>query len=73
MGNSSEDQFFGRVSRRLVEERRKRGFSQERLAVESGLSAAHIGHIEQGHRRPTLVTLYRLAKGLKVEPSELLK
>lgn len=73
MTTRPERQFLDETARRIAAVRKERGFSQLRLAKESGLTEGHIGHIEQGRRRPTLVTIYRIATGLNVSPSRLLR
>ncbi len=44
----------------------------EKLAEASGLTPNYVGSIEGGARDPSLSTVLKLAKGLKVPPSELL-
>jgi transcriptional regulator with XRE-family HTH domain len=46
--------------------------TQEQLAERAGLSYKFIGEIERGKANPTVDTLYRLAKALRVEIHELL-
>lgn len=58
-----------KISRRIARLRKAKGYSQERLGAESGLSPAHIGHLEQGRRQPSPLTLLRLGKGLGVPPT----
>ncbi|WP_421870669.1 helix-turn-helix domain-containing protein [Marinoscillum sp.] len=58
---------FGRV---LKEIREEKGFTQERLANESESHFTHISRLENGHKQPTLTTLFRLAEILKVEPED---
>ncbi len=53
--------------------RSKLGISQEELATRSGLHRTYIGGIERAERNISLSTLEMIAKGLDVEPSELLK
>lgn len=48
-------------------------WSQEELAHRSGLYRTHIGMLERGERRPSLVTVFRLAGTLGMRPSELLR
>lgn len=53
--------------------REKRGWTQQQLADESGLSLVTIGRIEAGMRKnPDLDTRKKLAKALGVEITELL-
>ncbi len=57
----------------IREIREKKGLSQSDLARLSGVSASHIGYIENGERQPTLLTMCRLAEALKVDIKELYK
>lgn len=57
---------------RLIELRKTKGWSQERLALESGLARSYVGGIERGQRNIALLNIYRLAESLEVAPSELL-
>ena len=51
--------------------RAREGISQEGLAHSSGIHSTSIGRIERGGREPRLTTILKLAKGLGVEPGEL--
>jgi len=42
------------------------------LETYSGVSHGYISHVERGLRRPSIKTLQKLAKPLRVEPEELL-
>lgn len=55
----------------IREIREKKGLSQEELAKLSGISASHIGYIENGERQPTLLVMCKLADALKVSINEL--
>lgn len=63
-------QMFGS---RLVKLRKLRGWSQELLALESGLARSYLGGVERGQRNIALVNICKLADALEVEPSELLR
>ncbi|HSF66215.1 MAG TPA: helix-turn-helix transcriptional regulator [Nitrospiraceae bacterium] len=62
-------QRFGKQLQRL---RTHRGLTQEQLAVTAGLSRMFVTRMEQGAHDPTLSTLVRLAKALKIPVTELL-
>ena len=62
-------ELFGK---RLVELRKARGWSQERLALESGLARSYVGGIERGQRNIALYNICVLAETLNVEPSDML-
>lgn len=59
--------------RRLAELRRVKGWSQEKLALESGLARSYLGGVERGQRNIALVNICKLAETLEVRPSELMK
>ncbi len=61
---------FGNQIRTL---RKKKGWSQERLALEADMDRSYVGGVEQGRRNISLINIYRLAKTLKVKPSKLLE
>jgi transcriptional regulator with XRE-family HTH domain len=56
----------------LVELRKAQGWSQERLALESGLARSYVGGIERGQRNLALINICILAETLGVTPSEML-
>jgi transcriptional regulator with XRE-family HTH domain len=53
--------------------RRRRGLTQQALAVKAGVSLGYITRLEIGRHDPRLSTLRKLAKALGVAPAELLK
>jgi transcriptional regulator with XRE-family HTH domain len=58
---------------RVKELREARGWSQRKLAAESGLDLVTVNHVETGKRsRPHLGTLESLAKALGVSVRDLL-
>ncbi len=53
--------------------RTDKGMSQEKLAANSGIDRSHMGFIEQGRRKPTLSTLYKIAKSLDMTLEQLFR
>ena len=53
--------------------RTRKGWSQERLAEESGLHRTYISGLERGTRNPSLQIVERLAEALKVRAAELVR
>ncbi|MGE0065784.1 MAG: helix-turn-helix domain-containing protein [Solirubrobacterales bacterium] len=49
-----------------------KGWTQERLAQETGLATVQISRIERGVREVRLTTLLRLVEALKTTPDQLL-
>jgi transcriptional regulator with XRE-family HTH domain len=60
---------FGMHVRRLREARK---LSLEELAARSGMSFRGLVYIEHGRRNPSLLSLLRIASGLKITPDQLL-
>lgn len=60
---------FGMHVRRL---REARELSLEELAARSGMSFRGLVYIEHGRRNPSLLSLLRIAAGLKIAPDQLL-
>jgi transcriptional regulator with XRE-family HTH domain len=58
---------------RLKQLRADRGMSQEALAKKAGISRVFVARLETGKQDPTLTTLTKLAKALKVKVGELLE
>jgi len=55
----------------LVEARRTAGLTQRDLARTLGREYSHVARIEAGQRRIDALELYRIAKSVKLDPSEL--
>jgi transcriptional regulator with XRE-family HTH domain len=62
-----------RFGLKLIEIRKTRGWSQERLALESGLARSYLGGVERGQRNIALLNIFKLAAALDVEPSALME
>jgi transcriptional regulator with XRE-family HTH domain len=67
--NYDPQELFGK---HLVVLRKAHGWSQERLALESGLARSYLGGIERGERNVALVNICVLAETLGVAPAEML-
>lgn len=52
--------------RRLAVLRREKGWSQEKLALESGLARSYLGGVERGQRNIALVNICKLAETLGI-------
>jgi len=64
---------YKEIGKRIVAERKRRGLSQDTLAADSGVDRSHMGFIEQGRRRPTLATLYKISRALHLTLEQLFK
>jgi transcriptional regulator with XRE-family HTH domain len=55
----------------VVRLRKAKGLTQEQAAWAVGMHPSAWGRIEAGERKPTLETVFKLARGLEVAPAEL--
>jgi transcriptional regulator with XRE-family HTH domain len=61
------------VGRNVRAARKEMGWSQEDLAFETEIDRTYISGIERGVRNPSLDMIVKLAKTLKMSPSQLLE
>ena len=63
---------YAAMGERIRRARESEHLTQEQLAEVCSLSAAHMGHIERGTRKPSLETIFRVAKSLHISMDFLL-
>ena len=63
------DVAFGVVLRKV---RKAADLSQEALALDADLQRNYISLIELGTNQPTITTIFKLARALKIKPNELI-
>ena len=61
-----------RFGRHLAAVRRELGWSQEALALESGLARSYLSGVERGVRNIALVNICKLAHALEISPARLM-
>ena len=61
------------IGRALRESREEAGLSQEALADIAGINRSYLGDLERGMAQPTIITLEKIADGLKVRLSDLIR
>ncbi len=61
-----------RFGEKMQKIRKSQGISQEELGLRLSLHRTYIGMVERGERNPTIRTLYKVAKALKVKGGDLL-
>jgi len=62
-----------KFSKRLKELRKKNGLTQEKLAELADISYKNIQYLESKNPTcPSLITIHKLAKALKISPSKLI-
>lgn len=57
--------------KRIATLRKERGWSQEQLALESGLARSYLGGVERGQRNISLLNIHRLADSMGLPPAAL--
>lgn len=57
----------------IAELRKRKEMTQLDLAYKSNIHRAYIGAIERGEKKVNICTIFKLAKGLGVEPYKLLR
>lgn len=57
---------------RLAILRKAKGWSQEQLALQSGLARSYLGGVERGQRNIALENIVKLARTLEIRPSVLM-
>ena len=58
--------------KRLANLRKELGWSQEKLAIESGVARSYLSGVERGIRNIALLNICRLAETLGVSPKDLM-
>lgn len=66
------DSILNSLGDRVRSLRKKKGWSQEQLAHESGLDRTYIGGVERGERNISLVNISKIADALGIKPKDLL-
>ncbi len=62
-----------RLATRIKALRERRRLSQEALAAKAGVSRGYLARLETGRHDPTVGTVEKLAKALRVKVADLLK
>lgn len=60
-----------KIGNLIREARKRKGFSQESFAAESGLGRTYMGRVERGEQNISIQNLIKIALTLKVEIAEL--
>lgn len=62
-----------KIGQKLKQLRRELKYTQEDLAYKVGVDRSYMGFLERGEKNPTLSTLIKVAKALKVSLKDLLE
>ncbi|MBV6322154.1 helix-turn-helix domain-containing protein [Duganella violaceipulchra] len=72
MRTEEEADICAAFGKHLAQLRKKMGWSQEKLALESGIARSYIGDVERGLRNIALVNICRIADTLEIDPALLM-
>ena len=67
----TEKEVKRRFGIRMKELRKKKGLSQEKLALDIEMDLTSVNEIENGHRSPKLITMYKISRALGVNLRDL--
>ena len=62
--------FYKNLGQKIKELRTKRNLTQDELAEKAGIHNKYQGKIERAEKRPSVETLFKLAKALEVRVSD---
>lgn len=62
----TESDFLKRLGAHIAKTRRAKGFSQDRLYLDAGLSRGTMSKIESGSVNPQILTLVKISKSIGV-------
>lgn len=68
----NEDKFLKELGKKLQNARKKKGVTQEYIALETGMDRAYISEVENGHKNPSAVTLKKIMVALDGNISDVL-
>lgn len=71
--NLDDKHFLQRIGDRVRDGRTLRGYTQAELADRCKLHRTFIGSVERGERNISILNLRRIAKVLRIDPSELVE
>ena len=71
--SAATNQAIKAFANNIVQQRKRLGMSQEKLALKAGLDRTYISGIEQSKRNPSLKNIAKIAHALDTTPSKLLE
>ncbi|NMB84173.1 helix-turn-helix transcriptional regulator [Candidatus Roizmanbacteria bacterium] len=67
------DFFYLRLGEKVIDIRKRKQITQEQLAFSSDLDRTYIARIERGRANPSIKTLHKICKALRVKLSKLFR
>jgi transcriptional regulator with XRE-family HTH domain len=65
--------FYKRLGQKIIEIRKSRNLSQEGLALLSHIDRTYLARLERGKGNPTVKTLYKLCRCMRIKIYELVE
>lgn len=66
-----QDDIYALIGKRVRAERTKAGLTLEELAEASSISASFLAYVEQGKKKASVVTVKKIADGLRIPMADL--
>jgi transcriptional regulator with XRE-family HTH domain len=71
--NTKEEKYFQKLGAKIKQLREEKGIDQKSFAFDCEIGRTQLYMIEKGRTNPRLLTLMKIADGLEISVSELLK
>ncbi len=62
--------YLKRLGKNVREIRKKRGWTQEKLAEQAEIHPVYVSYIEKGSRNPSISKIFKIVRALDCGPSE---
>lgn len=73
MASTKPERVPQELAKRLLSIRKKKGLTQDQIQAETGIPSFYLSRIEHGVRKPTVVTLKKLANALDTTLEDLFR
>jgi len=73
MSDKPDDNLYISLGKVILQRRKEMGLSQEELAKRSNVDRAFLSAVERGKRQPSFGTVSKVASGLDIRYSQLIK
>jgi transcriptional regulator with XRE-family HTH domain len=70
---TKREEFLALLGKRITKLRSEKKMTLEKLAYEVGISKGNLSDIEHGRKNPTYLTLQKIAQGLDISLSQLVR
>jgi len=65
--------YYEKLCESIIKTRKKKGLSQDQLAILSDVDRSYLAEVEEGKANPSIKFLHKISKYLKIKVGKLLK